>query len=264
MESLLTQRRFRSAARYYLSGRPAYSSLLIRRVVELCGLNPTHDLLDLGSGPGQLAIAFAPFVREVTALDPEPEMLEIGRRNASSGRLKIKFVQGSSYDLGPQFGRFQVVTIGRAFHWMDRVATLKLLDVMIEPDGAVVLLESHPEVSTNPWHSPYEKVIERYAEGDIERQKRCSADWLRHEAILLDSPFHQLERISVVERRLTPVERFTDRALSLSSTSRERLGARADDLASEIRELMAGYAPGGLVSEVVESTALLARRNASP
>src|SRR4249920_1192112 len=101
MESPLPQRRFRSAARYYLSGRPAYSSLLIRRVVELCGLNPTHDLLDLGSGPGQLAIAFAPFVHEVTALDPEPEMLEIGRRNASSGHLKIKFVLGSSYDLGP-------------------------------------------------------------------------------------------------------------------------------------------------------------------
>ena len=72
MESPLPQRRFRSAAKYYLLGRPAYSSLLIRRVVELCALNTTHKILDLGSGPGQLAMAFAPFVREVTALDPEP------------------------------------------------------------------------------------------------------------------------------------------------------------------------------------------------
>lgn len=80
MEHLL-QRRFRSAAKYYLSGRPSYSSLLIRRVVELCALNSTHKMLDLGCGPGQLAMAFAPLVRELRALDPEPEMLEIGRKN---------------------------------------------------------------------------------------------------------------------------------------------------------------------------------------
>jgi ubiquinone/menaquinone biosynthesis C-methylase UbiE len=138
MEPLL-QRRFRSAAKYYLSGRPSYSSLLIHRVAEVCALNSTHKILDLGSGPGQLAMAFAPLVSEVTAVDPEPEMLEIGKKNASSGDFKIKFVQGSSYDLGPQFGRFQAATIGRAFHWMDRATTLKLLDAMIEREGAVVV-----------------------------------------------------------------------------------------------------------------------------
>jgi ubiquinone/menaquinone biosynthesis C-methylase UbiE len=147
MESPLPQRRFRSAARYYLSGRPSYSSLLIRRVVDLCTLNATHKILDLGSGPGQLAVAFAPFVQEVTALDPEPEMIEIARKNASSGHFQIKFVQGGSYDLGPQLGRFQAATIGRAFHWMDRAATLNLLDAIIESNGAVVLFnDSHPEV----------------------------------------------------------------------------------------------------------------------
>jgi SAM-dependent methyltransferase len=261
MDSPLPQRRFRSAAKYYLSGRPPYPLLLIRRVVELCALNATHLMLDLGCGPGQLAIAFAPYVREVTALDPEPEMLEIASKNAVSGDFKIKFVQGGSYSLGVHFGRFQAVTIGRAFHWMDRVATLNLLDTMIESNGAVVLFDDrHPKVPENSWCSSYEKVIDRYAEGDIERQKRRSPDWLRHEAILLASPFHQLERISIIERRLTEVKRFTDRALSLSITSRERLGAKADDLTSEIRELMSSFALQGVVAEVVESTALIARR----
>ena len=244
-------------------GRPSYSSLLIRRVVELCALNATHKILDLGSGPGQLAVAFAPFVREVTALDPEPEMLEIARKNASTGHFNIKFVQGSSYDLGPQLGRFQAVTIGRAFHWMDRAATLNLLDAMIELDGVVVLFnDSHPEVPENSWHSAYKKVIEHYAEGDIERQKRRSPEWPKHEAVLLASPFQG--RISIIERRLTAVERFTDRALSLSSTSRERLGAKADELANEVRELMAGFALEGAVAEIVESAALIARRNSPP
>ena len=256
------QRRFRSAAQYYLSGRPPYSSLLIRRVVQLCALNSSHRILDLGTGPGQLAMAFAPSVGEVTALDPEPEMLEIGKKNASSGHFKIKFVQGSSYDLGPQFGRFQAVTIGRAFHWMDRAATLNLLDAMIEPDGAVVLFhDSHPEVPENSWHGYYQKMIERYSEDDVERQRLRSPEWLKNEAILLTSPFHEMERISIIERRFTLVQRFTDRALSFSVTSRDRLGAKADDLSSEVRELMAKFAVDGVVTEVVESTALIARRN---
>jgi SAM-dependent methyltransferase len=207
-------------------------------------------------------MAFAPFVGEVTAIDPEPEMLQIAREEATSRHFKINYIQGSSYDLGRQLGPFQAATIGRAFHWMDRAATLNLLDVIMESDGAVALFDdSHPEVPENAWHSAYEKVIERYSEDDIERQRLRSPEWLKNEAILLASPFHQMERISIIERRFTAVERFSDRALSLSITSRERLGATADDLSSEIRELMAKFAVEGVVTEVVESTALIARRN---
>lgn len=148
---------------------------------------------------------------------------------------------------------------------MDRAATLNLLDAIIESNGAVVLFnDSHPEVPENSWRSSYQKVIERYSEDDIEQQKRRSPEWLRNEAILLVSPFHQMERISIIERRLTAVERFTDRALSLSSTSRERLGAKANELVNEVRALMAGFALEGVVAEIVESAALIARRNSPP
>jgi hypothetical protein len=44
--------RFRTAARHYLAGRPAYAPTLMRRVAELCGLREDHRLLDLGCGPG--------------------------------------------------------------------------------------------------------------------------------------------------------------------------------------------------------------------
>jgi SAM-dependent methyltransferase len=262
MEAPLTQRRFRSAAKYYLSGRPAYASLLIQRVVELCALDATHRILDLGCGPGQIAMAFAPFVREVTALDPEPEMLEIARRNALSAHLNIHFVEGGSADLSLDLGRFQAVTIGRAFHWMDRAETLKVLDGMIEPEGAVVLFgDSHPEVPDNSWYFPYRQLVERYAEGDAEKARLLSPEWLKHDAILLASRFNQIERISVLERRRTPVGRLTDRALSFSSTSPDRLGDKVEILANEIRELLAAHASDGAVTEVVESTASIARRN---
>jgi ubiquinone/menaquinone biosynthesis C-methylase UbiE len=48
-------------------------------VAARCGIDATHRILDLGCGPGQLALAFAPLAGEVLGIDPEPEMLRIAR-----------------------------------------------------------------------------------------------------------------------------------------------------------------------------------------
>ncbi len=254
--------RFRSAAAHYLAGRPHYAPALIDRVAELCGLGATDRVLDLGCGPGQLAVAFAAHAGTVLAIDPEPEMLKIAAVMAA-GRPSVTFLQGSSYDLGPPFGTFRLVVIGRAFHWMDRSATLRMLDLIIEPGGAVVLFsEKHPSVPDNGWTEAYGALVERYAEG--EPPARDAPGWLSHEAVLLDSPFSRLERVSVIDRRQTPYEQFVDRALSMSRTPPGRLGPKADLLAEEVRALMHASARNGQVTEVVESVALIARRPEVP
>src|SRR5262249_30717084 len=112
----------------------------------------------------------------------------------------------------------------------------------------------------NRWLGDFEAVIKRYAEDDPVRARRKSGDWVDQEAVLLDSPFPRLERIGVIERRRTPVENLIDRALSMSSTSPERLGLRAHDFLRGIRAVLAAATTDGLVTEVVESTALLAWR----
>jgi hypothetical protein len=107
----------------------------------------------------------------------------------------------------------------------------------------------------------YRRVLERFAEVDGALARVRAPDWLRHEGVLLRSPFAVLERVAVIERRRTPVERLVDRALSRSSTSPARLGAeRAALLAEEIRAALAPFAVDGAVAEVVELEALLARR----
>src|SRR5258708_39854181 len=111
--------RFRSTVPHYVAGRPNYASSLIWIVKEHLHLSDRHRLLDLGCGPGWLAIAFAPFVGSVVAMDPEPRMLAAARDAAAEANMQMELIEGSSYDLGPHLGIFQAVTIGRAFHWMD-------------------------------------------------------------------------------------------------------------------------------------------------
>jgi len=252
-------RRFRSTAAHYHARSP-YPPRLIERVAAACGLGPASRVMDLGCGPGPLAIAFAPRVGAVLAVDPEPEMLAQARFNAQGVGGRIEFVEGSSRDLGPALGRFRLVTIGRAFHWMDRVETLRRLDAMIEPGGAVALFhDERPRLPENVWVPEFQATIERHADaGDPPAWQR--PDWLRHEAILLDSPFGALEKIAVVGRRRFPAEQLVARALSTSRCSPARLGAGAERLAAEIAELARRIAPDGIVTEVVESVATIARR----
>jgi hypothetical protein len=84
--------------------------------------------------------------------------------------------------------------------------------------------------------------------------------WVRHEAILLDSPFSRLETLGVIWRRDVPIEHLIDRALSLSSTSPARLGDRASVMVSDLRETFSRIAPAGSVTEVSEARALIAWR----
>jgi SAM-dependent methyltransferase len=256
-----TQGRFHAAVPYYLRGRPAYSPQLISDVAQLTGLNGTHRLMDLGCGPAQLSVAFAPLVAEVVAVDPEPAMLKAAAEFAARSGAAIRLVAGSADDLDPALGRFRVVTIGRAFHWMDRPCTLERLDRMIETGGAIAFFhDRHPSVPDNAWRSPYQDVLHRYARDDETQRRRKSPDWLPDEALLLDSPFSRLERVGVIERRQTPLEAFVDRALSRSNTTRGRLGDQADEMAQEIRNVMTPYATDGAIVEVVETEALIARR----
>ncbi|MDY0884305.1 class I SAM-dependent methyltransferase [Dongia soli] len=254
--------RFRSAATHYLAGRPPYADRLIRHVAQFCGLSDADHVLDLGCGPGQLARALAPFVRQVTAIDPEPEMLAAaGKLAQASGISNVTFTQGSSLDLGPHLGRFNLVSIGRAFHWMDRVETLRRLDQMIEPGGAVVLFDDkHPPLPENAWLGDFEALHERYSGQDCGRRIRKGPDWLPHEVVLLKSAFPVLDRVSALDRHPLTIDRLINRVLSRSSTTSARLGEKTAAMAEDLGKLLAQWGKGGILQEVVETRALIARR----
>lgn len=252
--------RFRATASHYLAGRPPYPDRLIARVAALTGLERAGRVLDLGCGPGPLARAFASLAAEVVAVDPEPEMLRAARQAA--GSLPIRFVQGSSYDLGPGFGRFHPAVMGRSFHWMDRADTLRRLDPLIDRGGAVVLFgDAHPDLPDNAWRPAWRAATQPFRDPAREHHR---AGWVRHEAFLLDSGFSRLDLVSAIDRRHTPLAMLVERALSMSSTNPATGEDRGAELQSAIVAALTPFAVDGMMTEVVDAHALIATRPEGP
>lgn len=73
--------------------------------------------LDVGTGAGTLALALAPLVREVVAVDLVPELLEAARAAAPAN---VAFVEGDAARLPFERGEFDLACSRRTIHHLAR------------------------------------------------------------------------------------------------------------------------------------------------
>lgn len=253
--------RFRSTIPYYARYRVPYPDALIAIVAERCAIGPGIGLLDLGCGPGPLAVGFARLGAAVTAMDPDSAMLSAAREHAADAGVALRLVEGSSYDLGPAIGRFRMATMGRSFHWMDREATLAVLDGMIEPGGAVALFGGTRLDAPGPdWRALVKSLREEILpEREAERRQRA-IEREEERSILSRSAFSRTESHGVVVRRVLTPDEILGSVLSQSDTSPDALGDRRPAFEKALREGLVALSPEGTFAEVVEVTALIATR----
>ena len=149
-------------------------------------------------------------------------------------------------------GPFKLAAIGRAFHWMDRAATLAMLDRIVAPGGAVALFhDAHPPVEENGWFKTLCDVTARHRPKGTER----SGGHRRYEPFLFASAFTQLDGLSVTIRQSLTADDILGRAFSMSASVTDR-NAFAAELTAALRE----SSPDGRFTEVAELVALVARR----
>jgi SAM-dependent methyltransferase len=86
--------RFASTVEFYSRYREPYPPKFFQKVAEEIGLRGNETLLDVGCGPGMLAIGFAPFVGSCTGLDPEPGMLAAARSAAAEAGSVLSLIDG--------------------------------------------------------------------------------------------------------------------------------------------------------------------------
>jgi ubiquinone/menaquinone biosynthesis C-methylase UbiE len=248
--------RFETTAETYLRFREPYPAAFFADVAKELRLRGDEALIDLGTGPGVLALGFAPHVGTILGVDPEPAMLGAARANALSAGIDLPLVEGRTEDLPEPIGPFDVVTIGRALHWMDRPKTVAVLDRILQVGGTILVCGSgSAKDDRNPWHETFETVSRSWAPTREESGFRVAYDgWFE------GTPFAETGEIATeFVQEITP-ELLFERALTRSVTSPAVLGDRVEACRRELLAALAPFFQGGPRLETLSARATIARR----
>ncbi|MCY3957904.1 MAG: class I SAM-dependent methyltransferase [Chloroflexi bacterium] len=161
---------FEGTAWYYARYRPGHSPDLAPAFAELFQLDGGGQLLDLGTGTGAIALALANHFDAVAAVDPDASMLsEAARAARGRGLANVQFIHARAEELGDSLGKFRLITVGSAFHWMDRDQVLNIAHRALVPSGVFAIIESPGKATDTsgsalppvPWDRVH-AVVSRY------------------------------------------------------------------------------------------------------
>ena len=132
---------FSGTATYYIQGRTPYPPGLREAFASAADLSGSPRLIDVGCGPGTIALLLAELFTEVAGVDPDPEMLAEATRLAQGrGFTHARWVQARAEALPEGLGTFRYATFAQSFHWMDRDVVAQNVFELLEPGGAFVLI----------------------------------------------------------------------------------------------------------------------------
>lgn len=249
---------YEGAAAHYRHGRPSYSRQLESVLPDELSLHGGR-MLDVGCGPGVLAVRLAQLFEEVVGLDPDAAMLaEAQRAAAERGVTNIRWVQALAEDLPDAApGPYRLVTFGQSFHWTDEPRVAHAVYDMLEPFGALALIfpaaEGRPAPpSPGPMWIPHDEIkalVEKYL-GSTQRGGQATERSRGHrfEDVIARAGFASVQ--TLFAPGVTDLVRDTSSVLagyfSFSFSAPHLFGDRIDDFAADVRELLTRRSPDGL------------------
>jgi len=239
--------RFETTAASYAARREPYPAAFFAAVADKLALAGSERLIDLGTGPGVIAIGFAPYVGEIFGVDSEPAMVAAAEKAASDAGLSFPVRLGRAEDIGAEFGVFDLVTIGRALHWMDREAMLAALDSMLAPGGRILICGAR-SAKNNPWSEAYERVLRAWSGGGDGHRRL-------YEHFFNSTRFGPVAEVQVEKRETITAGALFERALTRSTTSPAVIGERVEAFKAELLQALAPFFGDGERVEVIEARA---------
>jgi ubiquinone/menaquinone biosynthesis C-methylase UbiE len=260
---------FAGTACYYARYRPPYPAELLDELTAGFRLGPPAEVLDLGCGTGQLALALSRNGSTVWAMDPDPDMIAEGVRTQAGGEYGgVRWILGRGEDLRTAgLPQIRLCTMGASFHWMDRDLVLAKLDELIEPDGGVALVSGSASIWSQTgalegaWLDVTREVIEQFL-GPKRRagSGTYSHPTRKHDEVLRDSAFNRLEHRQFTSVRLLSVDDVVGQQLSTSYASPAHLGTRLPEFRAELSRRLLELGPGDGFETVEHTDLIVARR----
>jgi SAM-dependent methyltransferase len=224
--------------------REPYPAEFFKNVAGQLGLTRETRLLDVGCGPGNLVIGFAPFVGRCTAIDVEPGMLRAATQAAAQVAMNVEFRQTAVQDLAAE-DSYDFVTIGRALHWLPREETLAVFEQVVAPGGSIATCGSTGgDLPGNKWMPAYKRVRSAWSTDPSESRYKIDMDqWFA------PSRFRKAAEIRVPYKHRVTIEDLIRRALSYSTSSPAVVGERRPQFEDELRAALEPFAQDGAMDE---------------
>lgn len=254
---------FRGSARYYERGRLPYPARLAETIATTLDLDGRGLLLDVGCGPGTVALRLAHLFAEVVGLDPDAEMLaEAERRAGELGIGNVRWVRARAEDLPAGLPDLRVATFAASFHWMDRDRVAAAVLAMLEPGGAFVqvsaLQDGLPEPDRPlPYPVPPRAAIAALVRRYLGPVRRAGQGVLLHgtpgdeAAVLRRAGFAEPEIVVIAGREVIvrDIDDLVAALFSTSSSAPHLFGPRLNEFEGELRTLLAGATTSGYFAE---------------
>ena len=203
---------FTGTAGYYRRYRPGIGTEVAAILDQAAPKVRPRRLLDVGTGTGLVAEALLDRFDDIIATDNDAEMLAAAEsvlRPALPEGTVLALVESTAEAFTPPDGwRADLVTICRAFHWLDQPTVLQLLDDQVSPDGAVAIFgDSSFWAADSPWKRDVRAVVQDF----LGQERRAGTGTFNHHdrpysEIMAESPFSQVDEIRVPVHRIWTAE----------------------------------------------------------
>lgn len=139
------------------SYRPNYADSAVDATIECVSLEKGSPVLDLGAGTAHLTLKLAAREMNVTALEPNQRMREIGQ-SRTAGCPNVLWRDALMEVTGLPPSAFALATYGSSFGVADYGETLREAHRVLRPGGAIALLFNHRDLD-DPLQSAIESLI---------------------------------------------------------------------------------------------------------
>ncbi len=250
---------FAGAAPYYEKGRLPYALSLPDAFRDALGLDGRGRLLDVGCGPGTVALLLAGLFDSVTGVDADAGMLAEAARIAEKRVVSnARWVHLRAEELPAGLGLFRTVTFAASFHWMDRDRVAAIVRDMLDPGGVLVHVDNHHQDgvtsgSPMPHPPPPTEAIDRLRQQYLGAGRRAGQSVRNsspdnEDAVFRGAGFSGPRRVSVPDGRVLArtIDDLVATTFSQSSTAPHLFGDEFGRFEADLRRLLAEASPSGL------------------
>jgi ubiquinone/menaquinone biosynthesis C-methylase UbiE len=246
---------YRGTASFYDRFRLPYPVALIDDLCRRASVTGSGRLLDVACGPGTVTFALCDRFAEVWAVDQEPETIEFAENKAAGlGVRNVRWMAGRAEDVDPH-EVFDLVTIGTAFHRLDRARVAALAMQWLRSGGHLALLWSDtPLNGSAPWQQVFVAAwIDWLRRAKVEDRLPAGLEQHLgehpHPAVLRDAGFRDVQRYEFEEIHDWTLDELIGICYSTSVLSRVALGDQTDAFEADLRERLSAIEPSGIFRE---------------